>query len=63
MDHGVHIDWEPVESMAEKAVKEGWIAEIGVSAATIAVFGWIVYAIHKAMQSYQAVGSTLSTFF
>ena len=58
VDHGVHIDWEPVDSLVEKAEKEGWIAEIGVTAATLAVFGWIVFAIHKAMQNYEMVGPT-----
>ena len=58
MDHGVQIDWEPVDSFVEKAEKEGWIAEIGVTAVTLAVFGWIVYAIHKAMQGYEMVGHT-----
>ena len=60
MDHRVHIDWEPVESIAQKAVKEGWIAEIGVMAVTLAILGWSVFAIHKAMQGYELVGSVLS---
>lgn len=58
MDHGVHLDREPVDSMAEKAVEKGWIAEIGVTAATLAVFGWIVFVIHEAMQGYQVLGPT-----
>jgi hypothetical protein len=59
MDQGVHIDWEPVESLAQKAVKEGWIAEIALTAATVAMLGWMVFSLHKAVLNAQVMGSAL----
>ena len=59
MDHGMHVDLEPIQSWGQKAVKEGWIAQIGLTAATLGLFGWTVFALHEAVLNYQIVGSTL----
>jgi|GEM_PF-4015590 len=58
VDNGIGVDLESARAWAQKAAKEGWFAEIGVTAATLAVFGWIIFAIHKAMQGYEMGGQT-----
>ena len=55
MDHGIHIDLEPVQSRVQKAVKQGWVAEIILTAATLAILGWLVFVFHKALLNYQVV--------
>jgi hypothetical protein len=59
MDHGMDVDLEPVRSWAKKAVKEGWFAEVCLTAVTLGMFGWTVYALHKALLNAQVMGSTL----
>jgi hypothetical protein len=56
LDNEIHIDWESARSWIERARKEGILAEIGVGAAFLAILGWTVFAIIKAVQGYQVVG-------
>jgi len=57
--NGMQVDLEPIQSWGQKAVKEGWIEEIGMTGATLGLFGWAVFALHEALLNYQIVGSTL----
>ncbi len=56
MDHGIYIDLEPVRSWVEKVVESGRLTEICLTAATLTILGWSVFAFHKALQNYQVVG-------
>lgn len=59
MDHGMRVNLESIQSWAQRVVKEGWVVEIGVTAATLGLFGWTVFALREAVLNYQVVGPTL----
>ena len=56
MDNEIHIDLESARLWVERAGEEGKLAEIGVAAAFLALLGWTLFAIIKAVQGYQVVG-------
>ena len=59
MDNGMSVDWESTRAWVHKATKEGLLAEIGVTAATLTILGWSVFALCKALENYQIVGLNL----
>ena len=59
MDHRVDLNWESVQSWMEKVIGEGRVAEIGLTVSALTILCWMLFALHKAMQNYQILGSTL----
>jgi hypothetical protein len=59
MDRGVDLDWEPVQSWVLGVLGDGRVAEMVVTVSTLTILGWTLFGLHKAMQNYQILGSTL----
>ncbi len=56
MDHGMHVDLEPIQSWVEKVVENGRVAEVCLTVATLTILGWVAVAFYKALLSYQIIG-------
>jgi len=59
MDHGIDLDWESIRSWIQRVLGGEKVAGIGVTVSTLTVLGWTLFGLHKAMQNYQILGSTL----
>ena len=57
IENGIHLDWEPVQAWLEEVFTKERLAEIGLTAVTLGILGWLLFVFYKAMENYQVVGS------
>ena len=53
---GLHVDWNQVRTWGEKTLTRERLAEIGLTAATGTVLGYVIWWIAKAAENYTILG-------